>query len=307
MSKVLAITGATGKKSGGYCAKVLCDHANEVNAMFDGGIRAIVRATSNTTALDKAPIHFEKCVGSVDDVTFLKQAFVGVDTVLHIAGIHWSREVVEAAAHCHVRRLIMVHTTGIYSKYKQAGEEYRQIDAFVRKTCQESEIVLTVLRPTMIYGNSSDMNIIKFIKMVDKFPLMPVVNGARYELQPVNYKDLGVAYYQVLMSEATTAGRDFNLSGGEPIELRRMLTVIGTTLGKNVKFLSVPFFIAYAGAWLVYILTCGKKDFREKVQRLCEPRIFSHKEAEECFGYNPMPFEQGVVTEILEYREKKPK
>lgn len=227
-----------------------------------------------------------------------------MDTVVHVAGIHFSREVVEAAAYCHVRRLILVHTTGIYSKYKAAGEEYRKIDSFVYRTCKEHNIVLTILRPTMIYGNTTDNNVVKFIKMVDKLPLMPVVNGARYELQPVHYKDLGDAYYTVLMNEEATANKDFNLSGGEPIMFRDMLLEIGKNLGKKVKFISCPFGLAYVGAWLVYIVTLKKKDYREKVQRLCEPRIFSHEEATRAFGYSPRTFQVGVVDEVKQYKEK---
>lgn len=305
MSKVLAITGATGKKSGGVFTQIICEHAGEINAMFDGGIRTIVRATSNTSSIDEAPLLLEKCSGSIDDVEFLKQVFDGVDTVIHIAGIHWSKEIVEAAARCHVRRLIMVHTTGIYSKYKQAGEGYRQIDEVVYKTCKENGIVLTILRPTMIYGNAHDMNIIKFVRMVDIFPLMPVINGGLYELQPVNYKDLGVAYYQVLVNEDTTANRDFILSGEQPILLRDILTVIGKHLGKKTRFISCPFPIAYAIAWAVYLLTFGKADYREKVQRLCEPRTFPHADATESFGYMPMSFENGVAYEVREYLKDK--
>ena len=203
-----------------------------------------------------------------------------------------------------MRRLILIHTTGIYSKYKAAGEEYREIDSFVYITCKEHNIVLTILRPTMIYGNTTDNNVVKFIKMVDKLPLMPVVNGARYELQPVHYKDLGDAYYAVLMNEEATANRDFNLSGGEPIMLRDMLSEIGKNLGKKLKFISCPFGLAYLGAWLVYIVTLKKMDYREKVQRLCEPRIFSHEEATRAFGYNPRIFQIGVVDEVKQYKEK---
>jgi len=297
----LAITGATGKNSGGYFVRVLSEHANEINAMFDGGIRVVTRATSNTASLDENPLRFEKYIGSLEDVDFLKQVFCNVDTVIHIAGIHWSKEVVEAAAYCNVRRLIAVHTTGIYSKYKQAGEEYREIDAFVYETCREANINLTILRPTMIYGNSSDRNVIRFIRMVDKLPLIPIVNGARYELQPVYYKDLSEAYYQVLTNEIAVAERDFNLSGKEPIELREMLTVIGNALGKRVRFFSVPFVIAYLGAWIVFLLTLGKFDYREKVQRLCEPRAYSHQDATDTFGYCPISFKDGVVDEIREY------
>lgn len=305
MSKILAITGATGKKSGGYFAQVLCERRDEVTAIFDGGVRALVRASSNTEVIDAAPLHMDKYIGELTDVEFLKSAFADVDTVVHIAGIHWSREVVSAAAACHVRRLILVHTAGIYSKYKQAGEEYRLIDDFVYNTCKEVNIILTVLRPTMIYGNVSDNNVIKFIRIVDRLPLIPAVNGARYALQPVHYKDLGKAYYLVLMNEGTTAGRNFNLSGGKEIELRDMLSVIGQELGKKTRFIYVPFFLAYGGAWLIYLLTICEKDYREKVQRLCEPRAYPHQEATDAFGYTPMTFEEGIVDEVQEYLKGK--
>lgn len=117
----------------------------------------------------------------------------------------------------------------------------------------------------------------------------------------VHYKDLGEAYYKVLMNEAATANQDFNLSGGEPILLRDMLNEIGKNLGKKVTFISCPFGIAYAGAWLVYLLFLKKVDIREKVQRLCEPRIYSHEAATIAFGYKPKRFEEGIVEEVKEY------
>lgn len=49
MSKILAVMGVTGKKSGGYFTEVLCEHVDELTAVFDGDIRAVVRASSNTT------------------------------------------------------------------------------------------------------------------------------------------------------------------------------------------------------------------------------------------------------------------
>lgn len=167
--------------------------------------------------------------------------------------------------------------------------------------CKENNILLTILRPTMIYGNIYDHNVITFIKMVDKLPIMPVVNDARYELQPVHYKDLSYAYYAVLMNETDTVNKDFNLSGGAPIMLRDMLTEIGKNLNKQVKFINCPFLLAYAGSWFVYLLSFTRFDYREKVQRLCEPRVFSHKQAELAFGYKPRTFREGIVDEIRQY------
>ncbi len=301
MNDILAITGATGKKSGGGITQILSAHKDEVLEKFPGGVRALVRSTSDTSKLDEAALDFEKCYGELTDPVFLERAFQGVDTVLHIAAITLSKHIVDVAVKCHVRRLICVHTTGIYSKYKEAGEEYRHIDAYVEQQCRENNIGLTILRPTMIYGNISDNNVVKFIKMVHRLPVMPVVNGARYDLQPVHYMDLSEAYYGVLMNEKTT-NHNYTLSGGEPISLRDMLSEIGNRLGKKVCFVSCPFPIAYAGAWVLYWLTLKKKDYREKVQRLCEPRVYPHDEAKRDFGYAPRIFQVGIVDEVEEYK-----
>lgn len=301
MGNILALTGVTGKKSGGVLADYIGKNLYTVNSMFPGGIRALVRESSNVLRLKENIPSIELLSGSLGDVEYLKKAFQNVDTVVHVAGIHNSAVIADAAAACNVRRLILVHTTGIYSKYKAAGEEYRHIDEHVYDVCKKNGITLTICRPTMIYGNTYDKNVVTFMKMIDKFPIMPVVNGARYELQPVHYKDLGKAYFDILMNEEATANHDYNLSGGAPIMLRDMLTIIGKNIGKKVKFISCPFPIAYAGAWVVYCLTLGKKDFREKVQRLCEPRTFSYEEAMMDFGYAPVTFEVGIVDEAKEY------
>jgi nucleoside-diphosphate-sugar epimerase len=127
--------------------------------MFPDGLRVLVRESSNAKKLDSLLTNAEKYKGDLTDVEFLKTSLKDVDTVFHVAGIHWSREIVDAAVYNHVRRLVMVHTTGIYSKYKAAGEEYRQIDSYVYEICKKNNIEITILRPTMIYGNTKDRNV----------------------------------------------------------------------------------------------------------------------------------------------------
>lgn len=302
---MLAVTGSTGK-SGSIFLQELVEHASEVTQMFTGGVRLLVRSKQKLQTMNPKAVevlHPDLAQGELTDEAYLSKALEGVDTLVHIAGIHWSREVVRAAVKNHVRRLVFVHTTGIYSKYKAAGEEYRQIDAYVKEKCKQNQIKLTILRPTMIYGRTDDHNVCVFITMVDKLPIMPVVNGAHYKLQPVSYIDLGRAYWDVLTNEKVTTGKEYNLSGGNEIELRDMLTEIGKQLGKQVSFVSCPYTIAYAGAWMLYIISIGNIDFRERVQRLCEPRVYSHKAATVDFGYHPCDFAEGVTAEIKTYKD----
>lgn len=297
---VLAITGITGK-TGRAFEHYLVQNSDKIKEMFPGGIRLFLHKMREHDKEILPGFDVEIRYGELEDSVFLDESLLGVDTLVHIAGIHWSREVATAAAGNFVRRMIMVHTTGIYSKYKEAGEEYRNIDEFVYMMSKSKNIILTILRPTMIYGTISDKNVATFIKMVDKFPIMPVVNNAEYKLQPVHFMDLGKAYYDVLVNEEITGGHDYILSGGEEITLRDMLSEMGAYLAKRMRFFSVPFPIAFGGAWFIYLVSAGKIDFREKVQRLCEPRVYPHEEATRDFGYNPRTFRSAISEEVAEY------
>lgn len=303
MGGILAVTGATGK-SGRVLAKLLVENYETIKQHFEGGVRFLVRDGSGLNLLINNSEYFHCCVGDINDDSFLDTTTKGADTILHIAGIKLTIPIVNAAIENHVKRLIVVHTTGIYSKYKAAGEEYREIEKYVYRQCDENGIILTILRPTMIYGCMSDKNVATFVKMVDRLPVMPVVSGGRFALQPVHYADLGEAYYKVLLNQASTANTDFILSGGAPIMLRDMFTEIGKNLGKKTRFISCPFIIAYVGAWVLFILSLSHIDYREKVQRLCEDRTFSFEEARNAFGYSPRTFQEGIVDEVKEFKAK---
>ena len=303
MSK-LAVTGITGK-SGQFFWKELLSNESLVREKWQDGINLLSRNVSKLDNMKKGKIDtfFYELGGMGDAVTesFCKDC----DTLVHIAGIHWTLPLLKIAVATGVKRVILVHTTGIYSKYKAAGEEYRNIDAEVYRITKDNNIALSILRPTMIYGDISDKNVAVFIRMVDKLRIMPTVNGAHYELQPVHCKDLGKAYYSVLMNPEICNGKDYILSGGAPVELRQMFDEIAKNLGVKRTYVSCPFEIAYFGAWVIYLLTLTRKDYREKVQRLVEPRVYSHESAAKDFGYNPMTFEKGIVDEVKQYLKNK--
>ena len=55
----------------------------------------------------------------------------------------------------------------------------------------------------------------------------------------------------------------------------------------------------------LYCASFGRIDYREKVQRLCEPRVYDHDDATRDFGYNPRMFRIGIVDEVKEYLQNK--
>ena len=295
MENVL-ITGLTGR-SGKYFGDLL------IREQYPNVI-ALVRSARKFEALygDQTVL---RCVeGDTQDEALLERVFLEnqISTVFHISGIKQTPAILNAAlrAGC-VKRLVLVHTTGIYSKFKAASEEYLRIEAEMKEKLCGTDVDVTVLRPTMIYGSLDDHNISVFIRMVDKLRVFPLVKSGRYELQPVNQADLGRAYYQVLMEPEATANRNYNLSGNDVIYLRDMLAMVSELLGKKTLFVPVPYWIAYSGAWGLYLLSFTKVDFRERVQRLVEPRAYSNADARRDFGYDPIPFADGLAKEIELY------
>lgn len=296
MLLVTGITGHTGK----YFLQELIDNK------YEGSIRCIVRDTSNTSPLDNSDLNIEKVVGDLDDPDFIDSVMNGVDTVMHIYNIHHSPMIVKSAIKNKVKRAILVHTTGIYSEFKYASEGYKKVEQKIRELKSDIKCLtkITILRPSMIYGDLCDRNMSKFIKMIDKLRVMPVINGGNSLIQPVNARDLGKAFFTVLMSPVESVGEAYDLSGERPIRMIDAFKLISKELNKKTVFISIPLSLGVLMAKVIKTLTLGRIDYIERVQRMGEDRNYSHESATSDFAYNPMTFEKGIQIEVQEYLEK---
>ncbi|BCZ49031.1 epimerase [Clostridium gelidum] len=292
---MLLVTGITGH-SGRYFLQEL------IKNKYDGCIRCIIRETSDSLLLDSCGLNIDKVIGDLSDQEFMNKAMVGIDTVVHIGSIFYSVTLTRAAVKNNVKRAIIIHTTGIYSRYKSASEEYKSIELTMEKIIKQSNstIGLIYLRPTMIYGYINDRNMIVFIKMVDKLRLFPIIDYGKNLLQPVSGRDLGKAYYQLLIKSEIISG-DYVLSGEKPISMLEMFKSISYNLNKKTTFISVPLGLGVFMARCLKVCTFGKVDYIEKVQRMGEDRNFPHDQAKRDFGYKPMPFNDELKIEIEEY------
>lgn len=306
---VVTVTGVSGKSGVAFLKRLHLSPPNGYKFRFI--FRNKVAAESLLHLLGNIP--HEIVYADFNNDNDLEKLFTSdcsepTDTLLHIAGIHFSRKIVTSALEHGVTRLILVHTTGIYSKYKKASEGYIDTECVIRKMIKDrsadgNTIYLSILRPTMIYGDLQDGNMSIFIKMVHKLRLFPLIGSGDHSIQPVWCNDLGNAYYDILVNPEITNNKDYILSGDAPLQLRQMFMIIAEHLHVNNTFISVPFWIAYSGAWIIYVLSLAKIDLREKVQRMVENRAFSHDEATKDFGYSPTPFEIGISEEISMYLE----
>lgn len=297
----LLITGITGR-SGKYFGNIL------IKNKFEGKIVALIRDENKFKNMFGQQNIIDYVIGDLTNEETIADIITKnqIETIFHIYNIKHSLNIVKSAlsSGC-VKRLILVHTTGIYSKYKSAGAEYLEIESKIFDMLKGSNISLTILRPTMIYGSLDDKNISTFIKLVDKFRIFPLVGGGKYELQPVNHVDLGNAYYQVLINPDITKNKNYTLSGGTVVYLKDILQNVSKLLHKKTWFVNVPFWLAYSAANIVCFLSFKKIDYREKVQRLVEPRAYTNTDAVNDFGYSPIDFYDGLKDEVKLYIDSK--
>lgn len=288
---MLAVTGITGH-TGRYFIKELQEKK------YDDKIKCLVRSSNKVEYINGSGLNFEIIEGNLDNEEDIFKLLDGVDTVLHIANIHYSPEIVRIGKLCGVKRFILVHTTGIFSKYKSASASYIDIENQIIPLMKEFNI--TILRPTMIFGDMCDYNISKFIKMVDKLYFLPIISNGSSLIQPVNARDLAKAYYNTLMSNQSI-GNAYDLSGDRPITIKELYRLISDNLGKKRVIISFPMWLCIFCAKIIYIFTLKKVDLIEKVMRMGEDRSFSHEKATCDFLYEPESFEIGLRREINEY------
>jgi nucleoside-diphosphate-sugar epimerase len=295
---MLFITGITG-----HTGRWLLDKLIQEN--YSGKIRCLVRKNSNTALLDKSGLNIEKVCGSIEDKEFLESSMIGVENLIHISGIKFSSDIINTAIKNNVKWAILVHTTGRYSKYKSASEEYIRIEDEILK--KRNQIAITVLRPTMIYGSSNDRNMYKLVDYLYRHKFFPMFGSGENLMQPVHAKDLGDAYYNVLLKRENTINKEYNLSGEMPIKYIDLVRCVSQTLDSKNIIVKIPLSISVLAARLYNTINKNAIVSVEQVLRMQEDKNFAYDAAAKDFNYSPMSFEEGIKGEVMEYLKSKTK
>lgn len=289
---MLLVTGITGHTGSWFLKKLISEGYSEP-------IRCIIRKESDSTPLKNSGLNLEIVRGTLEDKAFLEQSMEGVETVLHISSILFSENIMEAALKKGVQWAILVHTTGRYSKYKSASEEYIRIEEDVLK--KRGKIGITILRPTMIYGSSRDRNMYRLVDFLYRHKFFPLFGNGDNLMQPVHARDLGQAYYSVLKNRDKTFNREYNLSGKEALSYRDLVYCVSRALGRKNRIVKVPLGLSIFGARVYNALNKKAIISVEQVLRMQEDKAFDYENAAHDFGYSPLSFEEGIREEVQEY------
>jgi nucleoside-diphosphate-sugar epimerase len=291
---MLYVTGLTG-----HTGKWFYERLVEEN--YKGKIRYVTKSDSQSF-IDNSPLDIEKVVGDLEDIEFLTESMKGANIVVHITSIFYSENVIKAAIANKVKWAILVHTTGRFSKYKSASEEYIKIeDGILQK---RNEINITVVRPTMIYGSSRDANMYKLVDYIYRHKFFPLFGKGENLMQPVHARDLGNAYYDILTNQEITSNKEYNLAGKYPEPYIDIVKTVSKELNKKLTIIKLPIWFSIQAAKIYNGLFKNALINVEQVMRMQEDKAFGYELATKDFGYNPVSFENGIKGEVQEYLQK---
>jgi len=279
------VTGATGF-TGSRTVPLMLERGWEVHCL--------VRESSDRSELPQANIHWHP--GNLDDMDSLTESMQGCDTLVNIASLgFWHAEnIVKSAQAAGTQRAIFISTTAIFTKLNSQSKRTRLA---AEAAIQNSDLDYTILRPTMIYGSQRDRNMYRLIRLVRRFPLIPIFGKGNHLQQPIFVDDVANAIVQCL-DQPKTIGKSYNIAGKKALTYNEVIDTIAAIMDRKIYKLYLPDKIVVKFLRLLEKMKIPFPIKAEQVKRLNENKDFSFEEASIDFNFQPRSFQEGIQTEI---------
>ena len=290
----ILLTGATGNSAFFFLIKL-------EKEKFQKKITVISRYKSKNQYFKKFKLKFEILNGDIKDKIFLNKSLDGIDTILHMANIENSANIIEAGRFKKIKWFILVHSTMVFSKNSSPRIKNR---IKIEKEILEQNSNVTILSSAMIYGTPRDINMSRLIKFMDKFKIFPIFGNGNGFMQPIYIEDLSNAYFNVIKFKEKTFNKRYILAGKAPIRFIDILKIIEKKLNKNIFYLKIPISLSLFLIKICEIIFFGKLHINtSQVRRLTENKIYDYKDAKNDFFFNPRSFEEGIEIQIQNYKK----
>jgi nucleoside-diphosphate-sugar epimerase len=195
-----------------------------------------------------------------------------------------------------VRRVVVLSSTSRFTKV-DSGDVAENVvaarliegEAQVQAWAESRGIEWVVLRPALIYGLGRDKNISEIAHFIRRFGFFPVLGKATGLRQPVHVKDVAAACVFALQAP-DAANRAYNISGGETLTYREMVSRLFTALGRRPHVLTVPLWAFRLAVTMLRCLPRYRQWSVAMAERMNRDLVFDPAEAARDLGFKPRGF-----------------
>ncbi len=257
-------------------------------------------------------------LGSVTDREAVKKSLDGIEGVFHLAAsfrqinapkkTYWdvnvegTRIICEEAIKKPLKKFVYCSTQGVHGDIKNPpGDEDSPIEPvdYYQYSKYEGEKVVkeftakglksVIIRPTAIYGPGDPERFFYLFRFAKKSKFYMFGNGkALYH--PVYIDNLNDGFYAAFESDKKDA-EVYLIADEEYFTIKELVKKIGQAMGKEVKFIQLPFLPLYVAACLCEFICMPFKIppplFRRRVDWYRQNRAFKIDKARRELNYNP--------------------
>ena len=165
-----------------------------------GDVRCFVRPSSNVQIIKQYGYRID--YGDLSDQPSLDRAMAGCEILVNIASLGFGHApgIIKTAEESGIKRAVFISTTALFTQLNAKSKSVRRE---AEDRVKASKLDWTLLRPTMIYGAPEDRNMIRLIRFLDRYPIIPVFGTGDYLQQPVHVKDVAKSIAAVLLNNNT--------------------------------------------------------------------------------------------------------
>lgn len=247
----VAIIGGTGFV-GGYLIDALLNQGHGVSVLVRSGNESKVRRSSDIRTV----------TGDLASPDALMDVLDGCDAAIYSVGLirEFPRrgitfestqyqglvDTVAAAKRAGIARLLLMSAIGV----KDPGTKYQATKRRAERHALESGLDVTVLRPSVIFGDPrGTMEIATQLYRDMIRPPVPAVAFPGVTMSPVHVEDVADAFVAALIDD-TSIGKTLELAGPEVLGWDEMLRRVAAAVGKSKMLLPMPLWVMRVGATL---------------------------------------------------------
>ncbi len=290
MPRTVAVTGPLG-----FVASRLLPRFAELGVR----VLAVVRPGRDAAALGTFA-NVEVRRGDLADPGTLADAFQGADAVVHLAGLALVPGMLPVLLAAGVRAGVFVSSAGVYTKLASSGANAKRAG---EAALRDSPLAWTIVRPSMIYGTPRDRNLVRVLRWLRRFPIVPAPLGGITPQQPVHVDDL-VSAILAALERPEAARRAFDVGGPQPLPLAEVIRECARAVGRPCWILPLPLAQAHGVAVLARRLGLPFPVRPEQVLRLAETKAVDISPARAALGFSPRSFREGIRAEAEMLRER---
>ena len=241
------------------------------------------------------------CTIDYKDQKSLTTALDGVDIVYHVAGLingstaslveanlTTTRAMVEAAARVGSARFVLISSAAASTE----RGEYGRIKKEAEEALCASGLPYVIFRPTLIYGPGDHKNVASMARVVRFSPVVPVLGGGGFEIQPIHIDDVLSVLLQCMNREIRES--IYNLSGPEQISMLDMLHLLAKSMGRTRLFVPVPLKPVQVALRAYHRVIPWTRLPVKQIAELNKHRAFDISLTRRDFDFDPIRFAEGI-------------